>query len=389
MNQWSKLTPTEAIKKLKKLNAELGKNKTTDDYIKGEFNSFSETTSQRLKILLRADWKDRNSVTLYIQSLVSIKVELDTFGDLIPTELHDLIDINLSKIDGAIDSLNVPTIINTTSDIQQSCYSISSQVAMLSTCNKNIMSKLVNDNELRYMQSKLNHELRCNIALRTSVDDLSNKIDMLRLSNRKVDPVSLLMPSKERGYVPTFQSEYNGFCFSPDQLATIRLSNSPSKVKRKEIHKGLRSCIPFLSYIKQTLDHNGTRIHKVSNGLTINQFQSGQITFNHEHIELAKSFSLKYITKQKPGMEPVLIWGSETFTTYISENLKQKAIPCTILKKDIITSIKAFKEVKITPDEQAAAKANNKLFKTNRPTPLTPLSHSLNYSQPHNPKLIS
>ena len=366
MNNWSKLPPKAAVQKLLKLHAEYGTDKKTDQYIEKEFDLFVEITSDRLKVMLNANWKDTPKSKQYLESVIAIKLVLDTFGDLIPQRMHILIEQNISNVGNKLvqassgDSRSNSLPIN----VRKSDLNLTSQVSQLSTCNRNVSATNITDKELQFMESKLNTELALNPLLIDSVQNISQKLTAKRFCLAKSAD---LYNSESTIKKPIFDTNECGFCLTPAQFQARYFAKQPEVQDRKSTNPYVKKALRFYQFIKTITVHQSFVHYEISSSLELSHYNNGQVTFgNSDPIESAK-YALRYLKKNKlVTTDALLVWGSEAYLNKLRALLSKAAIPFITLDEDMLRLVKAKSEHYLNVNEVALNKAK---FSARKPLP--------------------
>ncbi|MEZ8198456.1 hypothetical protein [Vibrio splendidus] len=359
MNNWSKLPPKAAVQKLLKLHAEYGTDKKTDQYIEREFDLFVEITSDRLKVMLNANWKDTPKSKQYLESVIAIKLVLDTFGDLIPQRMHILIEQNISNVGNKlVQASSDETKSNSLPiNVRKSDLNLTSQVSQLSTCNRNISATNITDKELQFMESKLNTDLALNPLLADSVQNISQKLTAKRFCLAKSAD---LYNSESTIKKPIFDTNECGFCLTAAQFQARYFAKQPEVQKRKSTNPYVKKALRFYQFIKTITVHQSFVHYEISNSLELSHYNNGQVTFgNSDPIESAK-YALRYLKKNKlVTTDALLVWGNEAYLNKLRELLSKAAIPFITLDEDMLRLVKAKSEHYLNVNEVALNKAKS------------------------------
>lgn len=359
MNNWSKLPPKAAVQKLFKLHAEYGTDKKTDQYIEREFDLFVEITSDRLKVMLNANWKDTPKSKQYLESVIAIKLVLDTFGDLIPQRMHILIEQNISNVGNKlVQASSDETRSNSLPiNVRKSDLNLTSQVSQLSTCNRNISATNITDKELQFMESKLNTDLALNPLLADSVQNISQKLTAKRFCLAKSAD---LYNSESTIKKPIFDTNECGFCLTAAQFQARYFAKQPEVQKRKSTNPYVKKALRFYQFIKTITVHQSFVHYEISNSLELSHYNNGQVTFgNSDPIESAK-YALRYLKKNKMvTTDALLVWGNEAYLNKLRELLSKAAIPFITLDEDMLRLVKAKSEHYLNVNEVALNKAKS------------------------------
>ncbi len=296
------------------------------------------------KVMLNANWKDTPKSKQYLESVIAIKLALDTFGALIPQRMHILIEQNIANIGNRLEQTSIGKLRPNTLpvNVKGSELKLTNQVTQLSTCNRNVSAKNITDQELLFMESKLNSELGLNPLLSDSIQTINQKLTAKRYCLAKSTD---LYNSESTTKKPIFDVNECGFCLTPDEFEARHFAKEPQTKTRKFTHPDVKKALRFFQFVKTITVHQSFSHYEISKSLELSHYNNGQVTFgNSDPIESAK-YAFRFLKKNRTvSADALLIWGDKPYIIKLGMLLTKAKIPFITLDEDMLKHVKAKSE---------------------------------------------